>query len=94
MLNTKSLPEILQFLEDRDGYITLNDVLETASLYDGKAPASVPIRGSLSLEWHVFNELLTRRWIEKVQGRDMCKISAAGIEHLKAISLISHVGTR
>jgi hypothetical protein len=67
----------------KDGHITFDKVLETASLYDGKAPASVPIRGSLSLEWQVFGELLGRGWIEKMKGRDVCKISAAGIEHLK-----------
>jgi hypothetical protein len=83
MLNTTSLPEILQYLHDRDGHITFDKVLQTASLYDGKAPASVPIRGSLSLEWHVFSRLLDSRWIEKLKGRDACKISAAGIEHLK-----------
>jgi hypothetical protein len=81
MLNTTSLPEILQYLQDRDGHITFN--AETASLYDGKAPVSAPMRGSLSLKWRVFRELLGRGWIEKIEGRDVCKISAAGIEHLK-----------
>lgn len=82
MLNTTNLPEILQYLQDRDRHITFN--VETASVYDGKAPASVPMLGSLSLKWRVFKELLDRGWIEKIEGRDVCKIGAAGVEHLKA----------
>lgn len=81
MLNTTNLPEIIQYLQDRDGHIAFN--AETASLYDGKAPASVPIRGSLALKWRIFRELLGRGWVKKIEGRNVCKISPAGIKYLK-----------
>ena len=43
MLDTASLTDILQYLEEKDGHITVNRVMETASLYDGKAPPASPI---------------------------------------------------
>jgi len=82
MLDTASLTDILQYLEEKDGHITVNRVMETASLYDGKAPPAAPVRGSHPLKWRVFNELLERHWIEKMQGSDVCKISAEGIKYL------------